>query len=79
MIRVGREACRHLEHALTREWLETNGRRGFASSTLVGVNTRRYHGLLGRTKNLRRTGGKESAMHADREFAATITRSLAVA
>ena len=28
------------------EWLETNGLGGFASSTLCGMNTRRYHGLL---------------------------------
>jgi predicted glycogen debranching enzyme len=28
------------------EWLETNGLGGFASSTVVGMNTRRYHGLL---------------------------------
>jgi len=28
------------------EWLETNGLGGFASSTIVGMNTRRYHGLL---------------------------------
>jgi predicted glycogen debranching enzyme len=28
------------------EWLETNGKGGFASSTVVGLNTRRYHGLL---------------------------------
>jgi len=32
--------------ALTREWLETNGIGGFSSSTIVGLNTRRYHGLL---------------------------------
>lgn len=32
--------------ASTREWLETNGLGGWASSTLIGVNTRRYHGLL---------------------------------
>ena len=30
----------------SREWLETNGIGGFASSTIVGMNTRRYHGLL---------------------------------
>jgi glycogen debranching enzyme len=30
----------------TREWLETNGLGGFASSTVAGLNTRRYHGLL---------------------------------
>ena len=29
-----------------REWLETNGLGGFASSTITGLNTRRYHGLL---------------------------------
>ena len=28
------------------EWLETNGLGGFGSSTIVGMNTRRYHGLL---------------------------------
>jgi len=28
------------------EWLETNGLGGYASSTLSGCNTRRYHGLL---------------------------------
>ena len=32
----------HLEE----EWLITNGSGGFASGTLVGCNTRRYHGLL---------------------------------
>ncbi|HJZ97303.1 MAG TPA: amylo-alpha-1,6-glucosidase [Candidatus Solibacter sp.] len=30
----------------TREWLETNGIGGYASSTVSGMNTRRYHGLL---------------------------------
>jgi predicted glycogen debranching enzyme len=29
-----------------REWLVTNGLGGYASSTVVGVLTRRYHGLL---------------------------------
>ncbi|MBV8550483.1 MAG: glycogen debranching enzyme N-terminal domain-containing protein [Acidobacteriaceae bacterium] len=28
------------------EWLETNGLGGFASSTICGRNSRRYHGLL---------------------------------
>jgi len=31
---------------LTREWLEANGIGGFASSTVIGANTRRYHALL---------------------------------
>jgi len=30
----------------SREWLETNGLGGYASSTVLGANTRRYHGLL---------------------------------
>ena len=29
-----------------REWVITNGIGGFASSTDMGLNTRRYHGLL---------------------------------
>src|ERR1022692_2129617 len=36
----------NLPDATTREWLETNGIGGFASSTIIGLNTRRYHGLL---------------------------------
>ena len=31
---------------LEREWLVTNGLGGYASSTVAGVNTRSYHGLL---------------------------------
>ena len=38
--------CRDLPAATQLEWLETNGLGGFASSTLPGLNTRRYHGLL---------------------------------
>jgi predicted glycogen debranching enzyme len=34
------------EELITREWLVTNGRGGYASSTLAGATTRRYHGLL---------------------------------
>jgi predicted glycogen debranching enzyme len=30
----------------SKEWLVTNGIGGYASSTLPGANTRRYHGLL---------------------------------
>ncbi len=46
MIVVGRETCRTLDAALQREWLVTNGIGGYASCTVAGVNTRRYHGLL---------------------------------
>ncbi|MBK9171216.1 MAG: glycogen debranching enzyme family protein [Bryobacterales bacterium] len=45
-LRFGTEICRDLDAALRREWLETNGLGGFASSTIAGLNTRRYHGLL---------------------------------
>ena len=36
----------NLESGLTREWLVTNGIGGFASSTIIGANTRKYHGLF---------------------------------
>lgn len=35
-----------LQTGLKREWLISNGIGGFASSTVLGANTRRYHGLL---------------------------------
>jgi len=46
MIQFTKETCGDLDAALSREWLETNGLGGFASSTIIGLNTRRYHGLL---------------------------------
>ncbi|MBQ2836144.1 MAG: glycogen debranching enzyme family protein [Clostridia bacterium] len=36
----------NLEFALDKEWIITNGIGGFASSTIIGANTRKYHGLL---------------------------------
>jgi len=41
-----RSVCRDVERALGLEWLVTNGLGGYASSTILGANTRRYHGLL---------------------------------
>lgn len=35
-----------LENGLTKEWLITNGIGGYSSSTIIGANTRKYHGLL---------------------------------
>ncbi|HEX7317699.1 MAG TPA: amylo-alpha-1,6-glucosidase [Pyrinomonadaceae bacterium] len=46
MIEFGEDVCRDLRGATAREWLETNGLGGFAASTVAGLNTRRYHGLL---------------------------------
>jgi len=46
MITFDSDICINYEAATRREWLETNGIGGFASSTVTGANTRRYHGLL---------------------------------
>lgn len=35
-----------MDFDISREWLETNGIGGFASSSVVGCNTRRYHAVL---------------------------------
>ncbi|MHA1959912.1 MAG: amylo-alpha-1,6-glucosidase [Candidatus Thorarchaeota archaeon] len=40
------DADLRLNRAVTFEWLYTNGLGGYASSTVVGLNTRGYHGLL---------------------------------
>lgn len=45
-IEFGREVCGVLEVAEQREWLVTNGLGGYASGTVSGNLTRRYHGLL---------------------------------
>ena len=37
---------KNVEDLLTKEWLLTNDRGSYASSTIIGCNTRRYHGLL---------------------------------
>jgi predicted glycogen debranching enzyme len=45
-IQFGREICGDLSAAESREWLVTNGIGGYASGTVAGTLTRRYHGLL---------------------------------
>ena len=45
-VAFGRELCGSLEIAEQREWLVTNGIGGYASGTVSGDLTRRYHGLL---------------------------------
>lgn len=40
------ETYGELEPYIAREWLLTNGTGSFSMSTIVGCNTRRYHGLL---------------------------------
>ena len=46
MIQFNSDTLRIPNVSLSREWLETNGLGGFASSSVIGLNTRRYHGLL---------------------------------
>lgn len=46
MIQFSDQTGSNVKAASGREWLETNGIGGFASSTILGLNTRRYHGLL---------------------------------
>jgi len=79
-IDFGREICGYLEIAEQREWLVTNGIGGYASGTIPGLLTRRYHGLLvapldpplGRTLLLAKLhesvlyGGKIYQLHTNR-------------
>ena len=43
---LARAECGHFDCATQKEWLVTNGLGGYASGTVSGANTRRYHGLL---------------------------------
>jgi predicted glycogen debranching enzyme len=46
MMSLDAEICADLRAGASKEWLETNGLGGYASSTISGMNTRRYHALL---------------------------------
>ena len=45
-IHVGPGVLSNFEDAIQLEWIVTNGLGGYASSTALGINTRKYHGLL---------------------------------
>ena len=45
-LEFGKEICQNFEESSAREWLDTNGIGGYASSTISGINTRRYHSVL---------------------------------
>lgn len=45
-LQFGETVCQDLEQSSRLEWLETNGLGGFATGTISGIHTRRYHGLL---------------------------------
>ena len=40
------ETLSRFDEVIGKEWLITNGLGGYASSTVLGINTRKYHGLL---------------------------------
>lgn len=40
------DICQNPINAFSKEWLLTNGLGGFASTTIIGTNTTKYHGLL---------------------------------
>ncbi|MFN6964560.1 MAG: amylo-alpha-1,6-glucosidase [Pyrinomonadaceae bacterium] len=46
MIVLDKTVCSDVEQSASREWIETNGIGGFASGTVSGILTRRYHSLL---------------------------------
>lgn len=46
VVDLGRAVCGNYSDASEREWLEANGRGGYALGTVAGGNTRRYHSLL---------------------------------
>jgi len=74
-VEFGRETCGSLEIAEKREWLITNGIGGYASGTVSGNLTRRYHGLLlaalkppvGRTQLVAKL--EETAQYGGSDFA----------
>lgn len=46
IIALGKADWPTFEQGIQKEWLVTNGIGGYASSTVIGANTRKYHGLL---------------------------------
>lgn len=74
MIRVPRDECVNTETATRKEWLDTNGIGGYASSTIINCHTRKYHGLL--VAALKEPRGRfvllskleTSLLHGDLEF-----------
>ena len=79
-IAFGRDICSSLEIAEQREWLVTNGIGGYASGTVSGNLTRRYHGLLiaalnppvGRTQLVAKL--EETASYDGRDYALATNR-----
>jgi len=45
-IYLGPELCSNFDRAVQLEWIVTNGLGGYASSTILNINARKFHGLL---------------------------------
>lgn len=43
---LNHEALQRFEESIQKEWITTNSLGGYSSSTVLGLNTRKYHGLL---------------------------------
>ncbi|HMP90772.1 MAG TPA: amylo-alpha-1,6-glucosidase [Kiritimatiellia bacterium] len=50
-ITFDRSITNDIDQAMRREWLETNGLGGWAGSTIIGLNTRKYHAILAPAMN----------------------------
>jgi len=82
IVEFGRDICGSLPASEPREWLVANGIGGFASGTVSGLLTRRYHGLLvaaldppvGRTLLVSKI--EETARYAGRTFTLGANRWL---
>jgi predicted glycogen debranching enzyme len=46
MLQLDKTILENYDEAIQNEWLETNGLGGWSGSSVIGCNTRRYHGLL---------------------------------
>lgn len=46
IIKLSREDLLNIDECIRKEWIITNGLGGYSSSTVLGINTRKYHGLL---------------------------------
>src|SRR3989304_6052341 len=46
MLPINKETLNDFSKSSKLEWIDANGLGGYASSTVLGLNTRRYHGLL---------------------------------
>ncbi len=85
VVKFGSEICGSLDVGNEREWLATNGLGGFASGTVTGVQTRRYHGLLiaslpergrvllvSKAEEILRYAGRDYALGANRWSTGTV-------